>query len=604
MPTILVADDNSNIQKMVTLAFKDEGIDVITVGNGEAAIKKAAEVMPDLVLADIFMPVRGGYEVCGYLKQNTRFAHIPVVLLAGAFDPFDEREAQRVGADGVLKKPFVPPDPLVNLVKELLAKSHSSSLVSVAAPTQSAVSSEARTIEPSTGAHLHLEKPSIREIAPEFSSEMDAEPVVKDFSLTPSQVGSGNEGGSDPFGAMLASHVENHAESLLQPPAEKDYSQHEPAKAIDSFPSWMDKPVASDLPVPGLEDLGLMKPTPAIRSASDKLPGRGWAIEPAGSTSLEEETIVEPLERFFPSGLSDPIQPALEIKSETVLASPAAPVTAFSIGGTDHEIPDKTAKPTNDWTEIAQLTSSAEPDKSIKDWKPSFPVAPAQGAQILDPIEESVPSWRSFTPVAGPPSSAVKEDVQEPISVSENSHTAQETEFVQESLSANESSATEEKPFAVESSFPEHVPAPLVETPSEPAPESYTAAEITPPATVEPQATAEIAPSIPGHVAANFASEPAIDETKWQEMEATSIEAARAILKQDDVPTALKQEDAPAAQATPVPSPAQSPMDTKEVEDMVTRVVERMQPKILEVISREVLRPLVEALVRRQLEEK
>jgi hypothetical protein len=288
----------------------------------------------------------------------------------------------------------------------------------------------------------------------------------------------------------------------------------------------MDKPVAADLPVPGLEDLGLMKPTPAIRSASEKLPGRGWAIEPAGSTSLEEETIVEPLDRFFPSGLSDPIQPALKNKSETVLASPAPPATAFSIGGTDSEISDKTAKPTNDWTEIAQLTSSAEPDKSIKDWKPSFPVAPAQGAQILDPIEESVPSWRSFTPVAGPPSSAVKEDVQEPIPVSENSHTAQETDFAQESFSANESSAIEEKPFAVESSFPEHVPAPLVETPSEPAPVSYTATEITPPPAVEPQATAEIAPSIPGPVAANFSSEPAIDESKWQEMEATSIEAA------------------------------------------------------------------------------
>ncbi len=64
MPTILVADDNSNIQKMVTLALKDQGITVVAVGNGEAAVKKLADVRPDVVLADIFMPVRNGYEVC------------------------------------------------------------------------------------------------------------------------------------------------------------------------------------------------------------------------------------------------------------------------------------------------------------------------------------------------------------------------------------------------------------------------------------------------------------------------------------------------------------------------------------------------------------
>src|SRR5208283_2195545 len=61
---ILVADDNSNIQKMVGLALKDQGIDVVAVGNGEAAVRKIADIHPDLVLADVFMPVRNGYEVC------------------------------------------------------------------------------------------------------------------------------------------------------------------------------------------------------------------------------------------------------------------------------------------------------------------------------------------------------------------------------------------------------------------------------------------------------------------------------------------------------------------------------------------------------------
>jgi len=121
---ILVADDNSNIQKMVALALKDEGIDVVAVGNGEAAMRKIADLHPDLVLADIFMPVRNGYEVCEFVKSDSRYMNTPVVLLVGAFDPLDEQETQRVRADGVLKKPFVPPDPLVNMVKALLAKSN------------------------------------------------------------------------------------------------------------------------------------------------------------------------------------------------------------------------------------------------------------------------------------------------------------------------------------------------------------------------------------------------------------------------------------------------------------------------------------------------
>lgn len=122
MPKILVADDNSNIQKMVGLALKDQGIDVVAVGNGEAAVRKISDVRPDLVLADVFMPVRNGYEVCQYVKADTELAHIPVILLVGAFDPLDEQEAQRVGADGVLKKPFVPPDPLISMVKSALAR--------------------------------------------------------------------------------------------------------------------------------------------------------------------------------------------------------------------------------------------------------------------------------------------------------------------------------------------------------------------------------------------------------------------------------------------------------------------------------------------------
>jgi CheY-like chemotaxis protein len=122
VPRILVADDNTNIQKMVVLAFEERGIEVITVGNGEAAVRRLPDANPDLILADVFMPVRNGYEVCEFVKKDSRFAHVPVILLVGAFDPLDEKEARRVGADGVLKKPFVPPDPLIAMVMSALEK--------------------------------------------------------------------------------------------------------------------------------------------------------------------------------------------------------------------------------------------------------------------------------------------------------------------------------------------------------------------------------------------------------------------------------------------------------------------------------------------------
>lgn len=122
MPKILIADDNTNIQKMVALAFEERGIDVVSVGNGETAVRKLPDVNPDLVLADVFMPVRNGYEVCEFVKKDNRYAHVPVILLVGAFDPLDEKEARRVGADGVLKKPFVPPDPLIAMVMSALER--------------------------------------------------------------------------------------------------------------------------------------------------------------------------------------------------------------------------------------------------------------------------------------------------------------------------------------------------------------------------------------------------------------------------------------------------------------------------------------------------
>jgi CheY-like chemotaxis protein len=103
---LLLADDSPTIQKVVELTFADEGVTVISVGSGAEALAKLTEDKPDVVLADVFMPLPNGYEICQHIKQNAELKHIPVMLLVGSFEPFDEAEARRVGADDILTKPF------------------------------------------------------------------------------------------------------------------------------------------------------------------------------------------------------------------------------------------------------------------------------------------------------------------------------------------------------------------------------------------------------------------------------------------------------------------------------------------------------------------
>ncbi len=103
---LLLADDSITIQKVVDLTFADEGVSVVCVNNGREAIERLEEFAPDIVLADVFMPQMNGYEVCQYIKQNEKLKNIPVMLLVGSFEPFDEAEARRVGADDTLTKPF------------------------------------------------------------------------------------------------------------------------------------------------------------------------------------------------------------------------------------------------------------------------------------------------------------------------------------------------------------------------------------------------------------------------------------------------------------------------------------------------------------------
>jgi CheY-like chemotaxis protein len=117
---LLLADDSVTIQRVIELTFADEDVQVIAVGDGQKAIERIEADRPDIVLADVGMPERDGYEVAAFVKNTPHLAHIPVLLLTGAFEPVDEQRAGAVGCDGVLAKPFEP-HMVITRVKELLA---------------------------------------------------------------------------------------------------------------------------------------------------------------------------------------------------------------------------------------------------------------------------------------------------------------------------------------------------------------------------------------------------------------------------------------------------------------------------------------------------
>jgi len=102
--TILLADDSLTIQKVVELTFMEEDFDVVSVSDGDHALAKLGEVTPALVIADVHMPGASGYEVCRQVK--TAHPGVPVLLLVGTFELFEEEEARTAGADAHLKKPF------------------------------------------------------------------------------------------------------------------------------------------------------------------------------------------------------------------------------------------------------------------------------------------------------------------------------------------------------------------------------------------------------------------------------------------------------------------------------------------------------------------
>lgn len=106
MSRILLVDDSPHAQRMGERILSEEGYEVVTVSNADSALIRLDDVDPDVVLADVVMPGRTGYEICQYLKMSPRHRHVRVILTAGFMETLDEAAVARVGADGTLIKPF------------------------------------------------------------------------------------------------------------------------------------------------------------------------------------------------------------------------------------------------------------------------------------------------------------------------------------------------------------------------------------------------------------------------------------------------------------------------------------------------------------------
>jgi CheY-like chemotaxis protein len=119
--TILVADDSPTVQKKASGILTGEGLDVVTVSNGVAAVKKMAAVKPLMVLADVAMPGKDGYEVCEFVKSSVDLAHIPVVLIFSEMDSYEAARGARVQVDGTIRKPF-DRDELIATVSKFVAQ--------------------------------------------------------------------------------------------------------------------------------------------------------------------------------------------------------------------------------------------------------------------------------------------------------------------------------------------------------------------------------------------------------------------------------------------------------------------------------------------------
>jgi len=583
---ILVADDNSNVQKTVALALADLGVEVVAVNNGDAAVRKLGDVKPDLVLADIFMPVRNGYEVCEYVKKDSRFAHVPVVLLVGAFDPLDEREAQRVGADGILKKPFVPPDPLIAMVKTLLDRSLNEKLVTVgagakpAATTQTSAAGKAGAvkIEERPAPPAQAASPVMPELSPEPVAEEEIHPAADRLSF-------GEGEAPVAFG------------QLLDPPVAESTEIEAEAQAIE--------PVEDDQVLTSTRDANLGEP--AFWKAEEP-----EAEEGEGETESEEDDSSHDFSRSW--GLGEDAVASHESGESAHAAEPAE---------TDADEPLELVRDGDE--EAGSSPSIVEPSASFAQDAASQASLHVQAGRA-DDLAANPLEWMATAPTQHGDETPVENETGGAWTA-EEAESSEGTEFSAEPAEA-EPEPVEEMQLEPQSFELPEPPAPPIPAPpplTSPigvmAPASFLGTSIPsakppvpPPASSVPSQSKTDAPaSDPDQTLPPFKrTDPSAEDTahsiplqQWADLTAGLERPAppAQMSKPPASPAPASQASRPNASSSPAsPSSADSAApDPALVEAVVQRVLDKMRPQVVDIITKEFLRPVVQALVHREI---
>jgi CheY-like chemotaxis protein len=541
---ILVADDNSNIQKMVGLALKDQGIDVVAVGNGEAAVRKISDIRPDLVLADVFMPVRNGYEVCQYVKSDPSLAHIPVILLVGAFDPLDEQEAQRVGADGVLKKPFVPPDPLISMVKSALQRAGVAHGNAGAAKTpeleplkaSDLIAPSGATVPPPASFPVETasHEPPIADLGQEsFVDEVPGRPE-------PVRIDSGSQ--TVAFGSLLETPSDEKEEDIsFLPPVHPE---------LPTERDWRD---------PDVEE--------TEEEAEEEKPAAPWRHEEtesyadAGSTSGAKDWRSGSFEQILARKTKGESWEPVDEKPELVETTPTASNLVTEAPAVPASIPEETS-----------LTGPiSAPPFAADAWAPASSPASqekssTETATALEEVTRAKEREQSF---AEPVIAAAPEVAQaEPETKASN-----ESWF---SVPSNPWNAEMEKANRLATAWDAAAPV------------------AAPPASSNGAEKATEAVSETAQMAIEEAALPAAAVEAIREEAAHVAEAA----------THTAEEQAASETSFARHQAAEAAESKSSMDDLVAKVLARMSPEVLQAVTREILKPVVEAMVKEELQSK
>lgn len=118
-PTVYFIDDSATMREVIKIAFRRENMNVVATHDAAHALEEIEQTRPDIVITDVIMPEKDGYEVCQFIKTHPELAQTPVILMSGVVNRVVAERAFSVKADELLRKPFQPQD-LITRVRHLL----------------------------------------------------------------------------------------------------------------------------------------------------------------------------------------------------------------------------------------------------------------------------------------------------------------------------------------------------------------------------------------------------------------------------------------------------------------------------------------------------